>query len=58
VDHAHRLLRDVLADPGRAVARARRGQHEVLLSHGNRAVGLRMLARLAAIAAGAPKLAV
>ncbi len=54
IDHAAALLRPLLADAERGRAIARRGQREVLLSHGNRAVGLRMLARLEAIvAAGA-----
>jgi hypothetical protein len=54
VDHAYALLRPVLADVDRGRALARRGQQDVLRSHGNRAVGLRMLERLEAIvAAGA-----
>ena len=57
VADAHRLLRPILADPARAAALARRGQHEALQSHGNRAVGLRILRRLAAIAAERPGLA-
>jgi hypothetical protein len=49
------LLRPVLDDPARGAAIARRGQAEVLRSHGNRAVGLRILARLEAIAASGPQ---
>ena len=41
----------MLADPDRGRAIARRGQAEVLRSHGNRAVGLRILERLERIAA-------
>jgi hypothetical protein len=51
------LLRPVLDDPARGAAIARRGQAEVLRSHGNRAVGLRILARLEEIAAGSAKFA-
>ena len=51
IDHAAALLAPVLDDPARGRARAWRGQLEVLRSHGHRAVGLRMLARLEAIAA-------
>ncbi|MBN8891630.1 MAG: hypothetical protein J0H91_15190 [Rhodospirillales bacterium] len=53
VGHACDLLRPVLDDPARGAAMARRGQGEVLRSHGNRAVGLRILARLEAILARA-----
>jgi hypothetical protein len=55
VPHAFRLLRGVLADlpAGRAMARA--GQADVLRSHGNRAVGLRILDRLERIAAETPR---
>ncbi len=49
--HACALLRPVLDDPARGAAIARRGQAEALRSHGNRAVGLRILARLQEIAA-------
>ncbi len=51
IDHALDLLGAVLADPARGAERARRGQMEVLRGFGNRAVGLRMLARLEAIGA-------
>jgi glycosyltransferase involved in cell wall biosynthesis len=57
VAHAAALLRPHLADPGRGRALALRGQAEVLRSHGHRAVGLRILARLLEIAATSPKLA-
>ena len=57
VAHAHALLRPVLADPRRGQAMAERGQADVLRTHGNRAVGLRILDRLTAIVAGAPELA-
>jgi hypothetical protein len=49
------LLRPVLDDPARGAAIARRGQAEILRSHGNRAVGLRILARLEEIAASSAK---
>jgi hypothetical protein len=52
VDHACALLEPVLADPARGTVTARRGQFEVLKSHGNRAVGVRILARIEAIVAG------
>jgi hypothetical protein len=48
--HAHSLLRPVLDDPARGRAIAERGQAEILRTHGNRAVGLRILARLQRIA--------
>lgn len=51
VAHAHALLRPLLDDPSRGAAMARRGQTEALLSHGSRAVGLRVLERLQAIIA-------
>lgn len=51
VAHAHDLLRPILDDPTRGAALARRGQADVLRTHGNRAVGLRVLRRLEAIAA-------
>jgi glycosyltransferase involved in cell wall biosynthesis len=57
LDHAAALLMPVLHDPARGQEIARRGQIEVLRSHGNRAVGLRILARLGAIAASGAKLA-
>jgi len=56
VDHALALLRPVLADPARGRAISERGQAEVLRSHGNRAVGLRILARLQQIVVGSAKL--
>jgi glycosyltransferase involved in cell wall biosynthesis len=55
VEHACTLLRPILDDPSRGAALARVGQASVLRSHGNRAVGLRILARLNAIAAESPK---
>ncbi len=51
VAHAHTLLRPILDDPTRGASLARRGQAEALMSHGNRAVGLRLLTRLRTIAA-------
>ena len=51
LDHAWSLLRPMLADPARGRAIARRGQAEILRTHGNRAVGLRILERLESIAA-------
>jgi hypothetical protein len=57
VDHAWSLLRPVLDDPARGQAIARQGQADVLLSHGNRAVGLRIFARLEQIVATAPRFA-
>ena len=51
VDHAWSLLRPVLDDPDRGRAIARQGQADVLRTHGNRAVGLRILDRLERIAA-------
>jgi len=51
VDHAWSLLRPVLGDPDRGRAIARQGQMDVLRTHGNRAVGLRILDRLEQIAA-------
>jgi len=56
VAHAAELLRPLLADPARGRALAAKGQREVLRSHGHRAVGLRILARLEEIAAGSAKL--
>jgi hypothetical protein len=52
MDHAWSLLRPVLDDPDRGRAMACRGQADVLRTHGNRAVGLRILERLERIAAG------
>jgi hypothetical protein len=57
LDHALALLRPVLRDPARGRAIAARGRREVLRDFGHRAVGLRILARLQAIAAGSAKLA-
>ena len=55
VDHAWSLLRPVMDDPDRGRAIARQGQVDVLRTHGNRAVGLRILDRLESIvAAGLP----
>ena len=51
LSHAHALLTPILQDPARGQARAQRGQRAVLHSHGNRAVGLRMLERLEALLA-------
>jgi hypothetical protein len=50
IEHAHSLLRPVLDDPARGRAIAERGQAEILRTHSNRAVGLRILARLQRIA--------
>ena len=50
LEHALSLLRPVLNDATRGRAMAERGQAEVLRSHGNRAVGLRILVRLQRIA--------
>ena len=49
VTHAMTLLRPILDDPRRGQAIAERGQADVLRTHGNRAVGLRILERLSAI---------
>jgi hypothetical protein len=57
VDQAYELLRPVLDDPARGQAIARRGQADVMRTHGNRAVGLRILDRLQRIAAESLKLA-
>lgn len=58
IDHAAHLLAAALADPAGTQARALRGQAEVLRNHGHRAVGLRILDRLVAIAATGVKRAV
>jgi hypothetical protein len=50
LEHAYSLLRPVLDDPARGHAIAERGQAEVLRTHGNRAVGLRILVRLQQVA--------
>ena len=55
VEHAHLLLRPVLDDPARGRAIAERGQAEILRTHSNRAVGLRILARLQRILAESAK---
>ena len=55
VDHAFALARPLLDDPTRGAVLAQRGQYDVLRSHGNRAVGLRIAARLEAILAEAPR---
>ncbi len=52
VAHAAELLAPILRDLSRGAALARRGQTEALQRAGHRAVGLRILARLEAIAAG------
>lgn len=55
VAHAHALLAPLLDDPAAAADLARRGQADVLRTHGSRAVGLRILNRLTAIVATAPR---
>ena len=55
IEHAAALLAPTLDDPARGRARTERGQLDVLRSHGHRAVGLRILDRLEAIAAGGAK---
>jgi glycosyltransferase involved in cell wall biosynthesis len=55
VEHAVALARGLLDDPSRGAALGRRGQMDVLRTHGNRAVGLRILERLQAIVAEAPR---
>ena len=55
VAHAAGLLCPFLRDETRGRALAVRGQRDVLRSHGHRAVGLRILARLREIAATSPK---
>lgn len=54
VAHAVELVRPLLLDPAQGRALAERGRLDVLRSHGNRAVGLRMLDRLEAQASMAP----
>ncbi len=54
VADAVRKLTPIVGDPARGAARAERGRREVLLSHGRRAVGLRVLAELERIAAALP----
>ena len=51
LDHAHDLLRPVLADLARGRAIAERGRRDILQSHGNRGLGLRILDRVEAIIA-------
>lgn len=51
VDHALALLRPILDDPARGHAIAQRGHADVLRTHGNRAVGLRILEQLERILA-------
>ncbi len=46
VDHAVELLTPMLSDPTRGRALAQRGQTEVLQTHGNRAIGLRMIEQI------------
>lgn len=55
VAHAAELLRPFLDDPTRGRALALRGQRDVMRTHGHRAVGLRILARLQQIAATSVK---
>jgi len=57
VAHAVALLRPFLGDESRGRALALRGQRDVLRSHGHRAVGLRILARLREIATAGAKAA-
>lgn len=57
VAHAHALLRPLLDDPTRGRMLAERGRADVLRTHGNRAVGLRVLARLRSIVAESAKFA-
>lgn len=54
VAHAQALLTPILADPTRGRALALKGQAEVIASHGNRAVALRMLERLEALLTQTP----
>jgi Glycosyl transferases group 1 len=49
VDHAAELLEGVIADSARARAIAARGRRDVQLRHGYRAVGTRILARVAEV---------
>lgn len=53
LDHAVVLLREAMANPAATRARAATGQRDVLRSHGNRAVGLRIAARVEALAGAA-----
>jgi Glycosyl transferases group 1 len=56
VEEAYALLSPVLNDPARGQAIARRGQADVMRTHGNRAVGLRIFDRLQQIVTESPKL--
>ncbi len=56
VGHAAELLAPILADPTRGAELARRGRADVLRSHGNRAVGMRILERIEEIVADSVKL--
>jgi len=51
LDHAYDLLRPVLADPTRGRTMAERGRRDILQSHGNRGLGLRILDRVQEILA-------
>ena len=51
IDHAYELLAPILRDPARGRALALRGQADVFRTHGNRAVGLRILERVQEILA-------
>jgi len=55
VGHAADLIEPLIDDRRQARALAARGQADVLRSHGNRAVGLRILDRLDALAVGAAR---
>jgi hypothetical protein len=57
LDHAVELLAPVLRDPARGRARALRGQADVFRTHGNRAVGTRILRRLQDILAAGSRAA-
>lgn len=57
LDHAVELLSPVLVDPARGRAMALQGHADVLRTHGKRAVGLRILARLERIVAESEKFA-
>lgn len=53
VDHAFALLAPILKDPTHGRTLALKGQADAIHSHGNRAVGLRIVDRLEAIITGA-----
>ncbi len=55
VAHARALLQPLIADRARTEALARRGQADVLRTHGSRAVGVRVVQRLSAILAESPR---